>query len=683
VAVPDGVAPSQAFKQWLGGQQAPWLLIFDNADDPQALRRQLPSSGPHHVIITSRRPGWGGLAKTMEMSTWTPEQGADFVMQRLGLGDNIRGDARSDGHASGRADAEALSLALGGLPLALEQAASYIEVNGGTVAQYLVLWRTAAAELLNKHSTNTGYELAVGVTLSLAFKHLSPAALQLLRLCSFAAPEPLPERFFTEGHAGLPGELGVAAAKPVAWNEVAGELRRYGLLQRRPISRLDRAWEAGGQTGEGATTELELTIHRLTQQVARDQLAEAKQDSAALLSLLARALPSDRENTHRWHRLAALLPHALWLNDTDLVLDEPGSESSNERVCLLEAAAGFLLFSLGLYPQACRRMEQALALRREHWGEEHPATLIAMGNLGSALQMTGDFARARPLQEQTLSVHRRVLGEAHPDTLTSMSNFADTLRQLGDLAQAQYLQEAELEIRKQVFGDAHPSTLTCMANLALTLRAQANLGPARALQKQVLAATIRVLGADHPAALSSMTDLASTLHMLGELESAQALQERASAFHVKVLGPEHPRTLLSINSLAEILNARGNCAAGKIRLEQLLPVCRRVLGGEHTGTLTVMGNLASTLVVEGNFAGARSLQGQVLAVCRRVLGEEHPDTLTAMHNMAVSLWNLGERKDAAALMTLAANGRAHKLGAAHPLTQDSRAWLADWRARRD
>jgi hypothetical protein len=93
--------------------------------------------------------------------------------------------------------------------------------------------------------------------------------------------------------------------------------------------------------------------------------------------------------------------------------------------------------------------------------------------------------------------------------------------------------------------------------------------------------------------------------------------------------------------------------------------------------------LASTLVVEGNFAGARSLQGQVLAVCRRVLGEEHPDTLTAMHNMAVSLWNLGERKDAAALMTLAANGRAHKLGAAHPLTQDSRAWLADWRARRD
>ena len=41
---------------------------------------------------------------------------------------------------------------------------------------------------------------------------------------------------------------------------------------------------------------------------------------------------------------------------------------------------------------------------------------------------------------------------------------------------------------------------------------------------------------------------------------------------------------------------------------------------------------------------------------RRLLGEDHPDTLTSMNNLAVSLWNLGERKDAIALMTLATTG---------------------------
>lgn len=132
VSVPEGASPSQVLKQWLGGQKAPWLLVFDNADDADALRKHLPVPGVHHVVITSRRPDWGGVARTLKLETWTPQQGADFLVRRLG-------------ERAVRTDAETLALELGGLPLALDQAASYVAKRGVTVAKYLQLWRSAAA----------------------------------------------------------------------------------------------------------------------------------------------------------------------------------------------------------------------------------------------------------------------------------------------------------------------------------------------------------------------------------------------------------------------------------------------------------------------------------------------------------------------------------------------------------
>ena len=82
VAVPDGMPPSQALLQWLRGQSAPWLLVFDNADHPASLRQHLPGPGPHHVSITSRRPDWGGLARLVALPTWTSAQGAVFLHVR-------------------------------------------------------------------------------------------------------------------------------------------------------------------------------------------------------------------------------------------------------------------------------------------------------------------------------------------------------------------------------------------------------------------------------------------------------------------------------------------------------------------------------------------------------------------------------------------------------------------------
>lgn len=665
VAVPKGQVSSQVFKQWLGAQTVPWLLVFDNADDPKALRPYLPGLGPHHVIITSRRPDWGALARAVELSVWTAEQGADFLLQRLG-------------ETARRADAQALTTALGGLPLALEQAASYIEASGGGPGQYLDLWRDASADLLNDNdSVATGYERTVAATLALAFKHLSPAAQQLLRLCAFAAPEPLAERFFVEVCEQLPVELGAAAARPLTWDKVVAELKRYALAQRHAIPSLEREWQAGGEPPMDTGTEQALSLHRLTQAVVLHRLAMLPEDGNTLLKVLHEACPDDVENPVHWPRLAALLAHTLWVNETSWADLPTGVQT---RTGLLNSAAIFLHFGLALYPQARGIHEQAVAVRRSVQGDEHPDTLTAINNLAQTLAAQGDLGGARKLHEEVLAGRRRVLGEEHQYTMSSMNNLALALEAQGDLVGACGLHKQSLALQRRVLGEEHPYTLVSMDNLAGTLAAQGNLAGARTLQELVVDGHRRVLGKEHPNTLISMNNLAATLRKQGDLAEARWLVEQVLAVYLRVLGEEHPYTLISMSHLAKTLRAQGDLVGARDLEEQVLTGRRSVLGEEHPNTLTSMNNLADTLMAQGDLAGAHRLQERALAVRRRVLGEEHPDTLTSMNNVAISLWHLVEHADATNLMERAAKGRAATLGAEHPDAMSSAKSLAMMRS---
>jgi hypothetical protein len=90
------------------------LLIYDNAIDADSLRPYLPRGGAAKVLVTSNAHAWRGLATPIEIDVWPKEIGADYLIARTG-------------RERERTAAENLSEALGGLPLAHEQAAAYCE----------------------------------------------------------------------------------------------------------------------------------------------------------------------------------------------------------------------------------------------------------------------------------------------------------------------------------------------------------------------------------------------------------------------------------------------------------------------------------------------------------------------------------------------------------------------------
>lgn len=528
-AIP-GEPAHRAVARWLAGQPR-WLLVYDNAEDARQLAPYLPT-GKHHVIVTSRNPDWDQAV--VELGAWSEDEALEFLRKRLpGADDASRRD---------------LANALGGLPLALEQAAAYILKTGLDVPTYLGALRDwdKRTRLLDRNETSN-YPRSVLATLSLAFDRLTDPAKQLLGFCAWLAPEPIPERLFTENVETLPQGLGQRAADALEWRETVAELTGYALCQIVDIPNLDAPQEEG-------LKEKALLFHRLTQEAVRARPAEERAGLAGAIVLLRAAFPAEANNPKKWPTQATLLPHVQGL-ERFIALD--GFDSVRYS-WLLDRAAGYLQYGPALYPEARRIYEQSLELRSQLLGEEHPSALASMGNLAGLLWAQGDLPGARALQERVLELTRRALGEEHPHTLDSMNNLAGLLWAQRDVPGARAVQEKAVELSVRVRGEKHPDTLTSMNNLAVMLWEQGDIRGARTLQEKVLQVRRHVRGEEHPDTLASMYNLAITLQALGDLNGARALAERVLEIGRRVLGEEHPDTFMFAFNLLIALREAGD-----------------------------------------------------------------------------------------------------------------------------
>src|SRR5262249_51749107 len=130
-----------AIKLWLAAQPG-WLLIFDNADDPDQLKPFLPDGDHGHIFVTSRAHDFQdpGIINPIQLEQWPVEEAAAFLLKRCG---------REDADAEERDTAKELARELDGLPLALEQAAAYIAAGHGlTFQRYLKSYRSEGLKRL-------------------------------------------------------------------------------------------------------------------------------------------------------------------------------------------------------------------------------------------------------------------------------------------------------------------------------------------------------------------------------------------------------------------------------------------------------------------------------------------------------------------------------------------------------
>jgi hypothetical protein len=200
-----------------------WLIVFDNAEDPAALRPWLPG-GPGHVIITSRNPSWRGVGAGLGVAEFARGESTGLLRDRLpDLTDEL---------------ADRIAAALGDLPLAVDQAASLLADTGLGPEEYLrELAARAPAVLAGGRDDDPGRSVAASWALS--FDRLAaedPAAMTLLTLVAWLAPEPVPLALVTENPEALPGQLAEVTTDPLAFARCTATLRRRGLAHVTPTS---------------------------------------------------------------------------------------------------------------------------------------------------------------------------------------------------------------------------------------------------------------------------------------------------------------------------------------------------------------------------------------------------------------------------------------------------------------
>ena len=641
LGVADRGNPVTAVHGVLADNPAQWLLVFDNAPDRASVARFVPPAGPGRVLITSRDQRWPP-GQGLDVSVLDSHVAADFLVSRTGDPD--------------RRAALELAGELGGLPLALEQAAAYVQASGDSLAGYLAMFRQRRADMLDRGEP-IGHSQTVANTWSLAFEDLqqaAPGAAGLLRLLAFCAPEAVPLRLLLRPRAGLARELGpevAVALRPLLEDELAAKdaiagLRRYSLIS--PA--------AGGA----------VSVHGLVQAVTvaqmRAELANAWRQAAA--AVIEAAIPEDPELPGAWTDFAAVLPHA----QAALAVTSAG----------LGRVASYLGYS-GSYV-AARDLQQAICRAREQvLGAEHPDTLSARAEVASWTGMAGDAAGARDQFAALLPVEERVLGAEHPETLIARGNLARLTGEAGDAAAARDQFAALLPVEERVLGPGHRYTLTARSDLAYWTGQAGDAAAARDQFAGLLPLYERVLGPEHPDTLAAVRG--NLAHWTGEAGDAAAARDQYAALqpvYERVLGPEHPNTLEARHDLAGWTGFAGDRAAARDQLAALLPIRERVLGPEHPNTLLTRAELASWTGSAGDAAGARDQFAALLPLYERVLGSEHPDTLIA--RAALAHWT-GEAGDAAsardqyaALLPVLERVR----GPEHPDTLSARASLASW-----
>ena len=502
----DQAAAVRAAREWLENNDG-WLLVFDNVVNVEDIRDYLPRTPAGHVIITSRNTDWDEGAGLVAVPVWSRAESVEFLLRRTKLSDGDSADAVAD--------------ELGDLPLALEQAAAYVIATSKSFADYVKTFRERQAELMEEGSGSQDHPESVATTWELALAQLAeePAAVELLNLCAFLAPDDIPLDVIRAGAEHLPEALAEAAADDLAWNDVLATLCKYSLV------------EVSGDS---------LSLHRLVQAVIRGRLPEneSKMSAEAALRVVNRVFPNKANSPDTWGVCARLAPHALAVSGHAEELNV-----SLEVVGRLHNQLGAYLKGRGQFAEAKAAFGRALKIDEATLGLDHPEVAIDVNNFGLALRDLGDPAGARTYLERALKSGEDTFGPDHPTVAIRANNLGLVFRDLGDLDGARANFERALKIDEAAYGSDHPEVATDVNNLGLVLQDQGDLAGARAHFERALKIDEVAYGPDHLEVATAVNNLGLVLQNQGDLAGARAHFERALDIFRRSLGDDHPNTV--------------------------------------------------------------------------------------------------------------------------------------------
>jgi hypothetical protein len=483
--------PVAAVHSLLAGLPDRWLLVLDNVPDAAALHGLVPAVGAGDVLVTSRAGIWPDRRVVVPVAPLAESAAVQLVTWMSGDSD--------------RAAAAGLAQELGGLPLALTQAASYVAQNALNLTEYMAMYRRRRADL-HREGYIPDYPATVATTWQLAFDRLSRPARSLLYLLTWYAPDAIPLDLLlipNTDHSELPEQVGEwlrsLLADEIHRHRATSELITYGLL---------------AHSGPDKS----VTMHRLVQAVIVDNLtAHNSHDRwiGAAAAVAAAACPQSLTtigDTTNWHRLQTHVRTVI------------NHLPSNQLITFkLRVLLAYWTGEVGDVVQARKLFAALVEDGGRMLGPDHIQTLDARHSLAYWTGKSGDVVRARDLSAALVEDMMRVLGHDDQHTLLARHHVAYWTGQAGDVIRARDLFVGVVEDQKRVLGPEDLHTLDGRCDLARWTGEAGDAARARELLAAVVQDVERILGRNHRLTLMARFHLARWTGEAGDAEHAREL----------------------------------------------------------------------------------------------------------------------------------------------------------------
>lgn len=678
---------------WLSTLNTRWLLIIDNADDPDIpLERYFPKGNRGNILVTTRNPAYkvhgnvgpqcydfGGLDSddAVRLLLKASDEPAPWDLARKGL-------------------AEKINEKLGSLALAIIHAGAAIRDRLCSLQDYLSFYGRMLGRIRSKGILlHEGIDVAIFTTWEICYQRLedrktntSIDAMQLLNTFAFfhresispailtraiynAERESVTERHATNDPTDAPG-----SGNHKFWPDQARQLKMAilgFLFQNRSPPPLPRVVRDGRQPG-GADDAKDRIRFALKELIGMSLITYNNHNKTYSMHPI----------IHDWARerpQMTLADQALWADVAGSVLaasillpSVPGltSEDESYHVSLLPHVE---------HVQSCR---QAIARQLANkWNAERTifslcASLVPkVGPDAEKIRLSAKFAlvygicgrweNAEVLLVQVTEFLYQYLGHQHKRSRDITERLSSMYWHMGRQEDAVRVQKDLVRICKSHLGPSHPDTLRAVGMLGRVYWQQGKQTDARLLQEAVLADMKRLLPDNHEDMLDVMDRLGSTHNKFWDFEKAYRLHSAAVDGMVKKHGPTHLRTLEAKENMCtavvmlggdfflqsashlvkEVLDMRE--AAPDI-MQEVLDTRRVVLGKENPYTLLAMVNRAIVLAAAERLYDAEELVQEGLPVAMRTLGHEHLGTMYGRQVLAGIWLEQGRHQEAEQLL---------------------------------
>ncbi|MFH7595796.1 alpha/beta fold hydrolase [Streptomyces racemochromogenes] len=479
----------------------PWLLVFDNADDPDRLGPRdgpvssgtgwlrKPQNARGTVLVTSRvrrQQAWGDWTRVLPVPLLDETDGASMLLERTG------------GLGGTNEDARRLSRELGGLPLALRHAADVIravsesQISLATDIRDFEAFRATVAARVDLAAGQDGphlsellgreiVEKSCGIALDLLGERELGQAAALLKVFACLSIAPIPYRCLLSGPALARSSLfpGVTPARTGA--ALAG-LEEFGLVE---------AYEREGVAERDLAHVL--TMHPVVHGVLRED-GEVRERSAEYYGLAVQLVLSathlrNPDHPANWPLWAALAPHALEVSRACLLGDLKLSDRTVRAEALeLARLTSRYLIATGLLGSAYDLVLPMVERCGSFGFDVDDREILGLRHEQGRIHLDREqLPQAERVLEQVVRARTRILGENHADTLASRHKLARAINeQSGREGEAEVMLRSIVAAENEVRGREHYDTLVMRNTLARTMLALGSHAEAEAEARQIL-----------------------------------------------------------------------------------------------------------------------------------------------------------------------------------------------------